>query len=50
MIAWADPAHITYGTGAGATQLDATTPVAGDFAYTPASGTVLNAGPGRPSR
>ena len=38
------PAAITYGTALGATQLDATASVAGTFAYTPASGTVLEAG------
>ena len=43
-ITWAAPAAITYGTAIGATQLDATASVAGTFAYTPASGTVLAAG------
>ena len=43
-ITWATPAAITYGTALGAAQLDATSPVAGTFAYTPAAGTVLLAG------
>jgi YVTN family beta-propeller protein len=48
-ITWPTPAAITYGTPLSATQLDATassagTPVPGTFAYTPAAGTVLNAG------
>ena len=59
MITWANPADITYGTALSATQLDATSSwtvagvngsVAGTFTYTPAAGTVLNAGPDRPSR
>jgi hypothetical protein len=45
-ITWATPAAITYGTALSATQLDATASVAGtSFVYTPASGTVLTAGP-----
>jgi hypothetical protein len=43
-ITWANPADITHGTALSATQLDATTPVAGTFTYTPAAGTVLAAG------
>lgn len=43
-ITWATPAPIAYGTALSATQLNATTPVAGTFVYTPASGTVLAAG------
>ena len=43
-ITWATPAAITYGTALSATQLDATSTVAGTFAYTPAAGTVLSAG------
>ena len=42
-ITWANPADITYGT-ASATQLDATSPVAGTFSYRPAAGTVLGVG------
>jgi hypothetical protein len=44
MITWANPAAITYGTALGATQLDATANVPGTFVYTPAVGTVLQAG------
>ncbi|WKZ60950.1 MAG: MBG domain-containing protein [Cyclobacteriaceae bacterium] len=43
-VTWATPASITYGTALSATQLNATASVAGTFTYTPASGTVLNAG------
>jgi hypothetical protein len=43
-ISWANPAAIVYGTALGATQLDASSTVAGTFAYTPAAGTVLSAG------
>jgi alpha-tubulin suppressor-like RCC1 family protein len=43
-ITWATPASITYGTGLSATQLNASTSVAGGFAYTPATGSVLGAG------
>ena len=43
-ISWAMPASITYGTTIGATQLNATSPVAGTFTYTPAAGTLLGAG------
>ena len=46
-ITWANPADITYGTPLGTTQLDATASVPGEFAYTPATGTVLSAGPGQ---
>ena len=43
-IKWATPAAITYGTKLSATQLDATSSVAGTFAYSPAAGTLLKAG------
>jgi hypothetical protein len=43
-ITWNSPAAITYGTPLSSSQLDATASVAGTFAYTPASGTVLNPG------
>ena len=43
-ITWANPASIVYGTALTASQLDATASVAGTFAYSPASGTVLAAG------
>ena len=44
VIIWNDPAAITYGTLLSATQLNASTAVAGTFTYTPAVGTLLNAG------
>lgn len=43
-IAWSTPAAIAYGTALSNTQLNATANVPGTFAYTPAAGTVLNAG------
>jgi len=43
-ITWAVPAAITYNTALSATQLNASASVSGSFAYTPASGTILNAG------
>lgn len=39
-----DPAAITYGTLLSATQLNASSGVAGTFTYTPAAGALLNAG------
>jgi hypothetical protein len=44
-ITWATPAAITFGTALSATQLNAISTVAGSFAYSPAAGTVLSAGP-----
>ena len=44
VITWANPAAITYGTALSATQLNATADVPGTFAYSPATGVVLNAG------
>jgi hypothetical protein len=44
VIVWATPAPIAYGTPLSATQLNATSTVAGSFAYSPLSGTVLTAG------
>ncbi len=44
-IAWTAPAAIAYGTALGATQVSASSPVAGSFVYNPAAGTVLTAGP-----
>jgi hypothetical protein len=44
-LSWTAPAAIVYGTTLGATQLNATASVPGSFAYTPASGTWLDAGP-----
>src|SRR5439155_1302971 len=46
-ITWAAPGGITYGTALSATQLNATASVAGTFVYSPAAGTVLNAGAGQ---
>ena len=43
-ITWATPAAIPYGTALSATQLNASSTVAGTFVYTPAAGTVLTAG------
>jgi 6-phosphogluconolactonase (cycloisomerase 2 family) len=43
-IAWAAPSPITYGTALSSTQLNATTPVDGSFAYSPPASTVLGAG------
>ena len=43
-ISWPTPNAITYGTSLTGSQLDASTTPAGSFAYTPALGTVLNAG------
>jgi Bacterial Ig-like domain (group 3) len=43
-ISWSTPARISYGTALSGVQLDATSSVAGSFAYTPAAGTVLGAG------
>ena len=44
-ITWATPAPILYGTPLGATQLDATSPIPGNFSYSPSQGTVLPIGP-----
>jgi CBS domain-containing protein len=49
-ITWSSPAAITYGTALGATQLNAGASVAGSFVYTPAAGSVLNAGSGQTLR
>ena len=51
-LTWTNPADIVYGTALGGSQLNATatynaTNVPGTFAYTPAAGTVLNAGQGQ---
>ena len=43
-ITWPTPAAISYGTELSADQLDATSPVAGTFVYTPAAGALLKAG------
>jgi hypothetical protein len=47
VISWASPADIAAGTPLGGTQLDATTTVAGNFAYSPPPGTVLPSGQGQ---
>ncbi|MCX6545020.1 MAG: Ig domain-containing protein [Acidobacteria bacterium] len=44
VITWANPASIVYGTPLSGTQLNATANVAGTFVYSPAAGTILNAG------
>jgi hypothetical protein len=45
VIIWNNPAAITYGAALSTIQLNATATVGGSFAYTPAAGTILNAGP-----
>ena len=52
ILAWSNPADIVYGTALSGTQLNATATynsanVPGTFAYSPAAGTVLNAGLGQ---
>jgi hypothetical protein len=43
-ITWATPANIVYGTPLSGAQLDASSTVAGTFAYSPAAGTILGTG------
>ena len=43
-INWATPAPITYPTALSSTQLNASSPLSGTFVYSPAAGTVLDAG------
>ncbi|MDA8746399.1 dockerin type I domain-containing protein, partial [Rubripirellula amarantea] len=43
-VTWTDPEDIVFGTALSATQLNAAADVAGTFTYTPALGTVLDAG------
>jgi hypothetical protein len=43
-VTWTNPAPIAYGTPLSSNQLNATANVLGSFAYTPPSGTILNAG------
>ena len=43
-ITWGPPAAITYGAALSTAQLNATSTVAGTFAYSPAAGTVLSVG------
>src|SRR5712691_2868189 len=45
-ITWPDPASMVYPAPLSATQLNASSPVAGTFLYTPPIGTVLGAGTG----
>jgi len=47
VITWVNPADIIYGTALSVTQFNATASAAGTFTYTPASGTILNAGNGQ---
>src|SRR4029450_11948615 len=47
VITWPAPSNITYGTALSATQLNATTPVAGNFVYTPTAAPVPAAGAGQ---
>jgi uncharacterized repeat protein (TIGR03803 family) len=47
IITWPTPADMTYGTALGPTQLNATADVDGAFAYTPSTGTYLQAGAGQ---
>jgi hypothetical protein len=44
VLTWPSPAPISYGTALGPDQLDAAASVAGSFAYSPGTGTVLHAG------
>ena len=43
-INWSTPASIVYGTALGDAQLNASSSVAGSFTYSPAAGSVVNAG------
>jgi hypothetical protein len=43
-LTWATPAPIIYGNVLSTTQLNAISPVAGSFTYSPAAGTILSAG------
>jgi DNA-binding beta-propeller fold protein YncE len=43
-VNWTTPAAITYGAALSSTQLDASSAVAGSFAYAPTAGTILTAG------
>jgi hypothetical protein len=44
VVSWATPSSIVYGTALDSTQLNATANVPGTFVYTPAAGTILDAG------
>jgi uncharacterized delta-60 repeat protein len=47
VVTWSNPVAITYGTPLSAVQLNAAAAVPGTFAYSPASGTILNSGAGQ---
>ena len=47
MDKWEKPEAITYGTALDGKQLNATTPLGGTMEYSPAPGTILNAGAGQ---
>ncbi|MGE0076220.1 MAG: MBG domain-containing protein [Bacteroidales bacterium] len=47
IITWNSPSDIVYGTALNATQLNATCNAEGTFAYSPAIGSILNAGNGQ---
>jgi YD repeat-containing protein len=44
VLTWATPTGIVYGAALSSTQLNTTADVSGSFVYSPASGTILNAG------
>ena len=44
VVTWPPPASMVYGAGLSSTQLNASASVAGTFTYSPAAGTILNAG------
>ena len=46
-ITWTNPSDITFGSALSGTQLNATASVLGSFVYSPAAGTVLDAGAGQ---
>jgi hypothetical protein len=46
VLTWSTPAAIAFGTPLGLSQLNVTSSTPGSFVYTPAAGTVLNAGSG----
>jgi hypothetical protein len=47
VLNWSQPAAIVYGTALGTAQLNATSNAPGTFTYSPAAGSVLNAGTGQ---
>ena len=46
-LEWGNPADIAYGTPLSSTQLNAVASIPGTYTYTPAAGTVMNAGAGQ---